>query len=386
MTITKTFLSASVNGKNILVGGTNYSVATTIHTAPAGTGSLDEVWLYATNTTTSSYVLNIGNSTELNNITSITSSGGGRTLVGRTIINNGTTIGAWCTQANYIFVIDGYVMRYTPDTPLPSSSPYTSYTTTWYNKVVSSGSNASASTLNAIDTFITTLAVNGLLNKIYRCNLFCGNDITASLVPLINTNGSAVDAQVKFIPSDYTASIGLLGDGSTKYINTGLDPNSVAGMTINNAHLSTYVQSASAVVANRAQIGCDWGVQSIYFAITAWFGTPTSSFFLCGQNAPSNWCQYGSDNVTIPGYYIGTRGAANFSVFYKDLNQIGTAAVQSKTQLPPYNVYVFAQNDANNPVYYCNNRLGGYTIGAGLTGVEVRILNTAMTTFQATRI
>jgi hypothetical protein len=57
-TYTKEFLSISPSGRpiNITATGTNTQ---TIHLTPASSGSLDEVWLYATNPTTSDVTFNL---------------------------------------------------------------------------------------------------------------------------------------------------------------------------------------------------------------------------------------------------------------------------------------------------------------------------------------
>lgn len=118
MTITKTFLSASINGRQILVTGTASGSATPIHTTPAGTSSIDEIWIYASNVTatTASYTINLnwGGTVSPGDVTNIILTGSiGRTLLtdGK-LLNNGLIVGAWCTTAN-TFVIDGYVNRLT---------------------------------------------------------------------------------------------------------------------------------------------------------------------------------------------------------------------------------------------------------------------------------
>mgnify|MGYP003127156730 CR=1 FL=1 len=59
-TITKQFLSASAStsGKGIKVAATS-SAGTTIHQAVSGTTNIDEVWLYASNTSDSAVILTI---------------------------------------------------------------------------------------------------------------------------------------------------------------------------------------------------------------------------------------------------------------------------------------------------------------------------------------
>lgn len=55
---TKVLLSGSTNGKAIKVAATA-TLGTTIHTAVSGTSSLDEIWLYAVNSSSSAVKLTI---------------------------------------------------------------------------------------------------------------------------------------------------------------------------------------------------------------------------------------------------------------------------------------------------------------------------------------
>jgi hypothetical protein len=57
-TFTKQLLSASTNGKAIKVAATS-TAGTTIHTAVSGTSSLDEVWLYAHNSSAATVKLTL---------------------------------------------------------------------------------------------------------------------------------------------------------------------------------------------------------------------------------------------------------------------------------------------------------------------------------------
>ena len=57
-TFTKALLSGSTNGKAILVTATA-TTGTTIHTAVAGTSALDEIWIYAVNTSATAVKLTL---------------------------------------------------------------------------------------------------------------------------------------------------------------------------------------------------------------------------------------------------------------------------------------------------------------------------------------
>jgi hypothetical protein len=59
-TFTKQILSGSTDGKAIKVAATSIASGTTIHTGSTTSTTLDEIWLYAQNTSTSSVKLTIG--------------------------------------------------------------------------------------------------------------------------------------------------------------------------------------------------------------------------------------------------------------------------------------------------------------------------------------
>lgn len=111
-TATKQALSGSTNGKQIVVAGTNAAGATTIHTAVTGTGSYDEIWLYAYNDNATSVNLVIlwgGTSEPANRIQLLIPAQSGRILVwDGGVLNNGLIVKAYAATASVIN-IDGFV-------------------------------------------------------------------------------------------------------------------------------------------------------------------------------------------------------------------------------------------------------------------------------------
>ena len=108
---TKVKLSGSTNGKQIKVAATA-STGTTIHTAVSGTSSLDEVWLWAVNSSTTAVKLTIewGETTAPDGNVELTIPGeSGYTLViPGLLINNSLVVTAFAGTANVI-LINGYI-------------------------------------------------------------------------------------------------------------------------------------------------------------------------------------------------------------------------------------------------------------------------------------
>lgn len=112
-TYTKRFLSESVNGKAILVAATS-TPGTLLHTAVSGTADMDELWIYANNTSANAVKLTIewGEATAPNGNIEVTvlQESGLVCITPGLIIQNGLTVRAFAATTNVI-TIHGYNHR-----------------------------------------------------------------------------------------------------------------------------------------------------------------------------------------------------------------------------------------------------------------------------------
>ena len=114
-TFTKKTLSASTDGKAIKVAATA-TAGTTIHTGSTTTTTLDEVWLYAVNTSASSVKLTIewGEATAPDGNIELTvlPEAGLVTVIPGLLLQNSLVVKAFAGTANVI-MIHGFVNRIT---------------------------------------------------------------------------------------------------------------------------------------------------------------------------------------------------------------------------------------------------------------------------------
>ena len=113
-TFTKTLLSGSTNGKAIKVVATA-TAGTTIHTAVSGSSSIDEIWLYAHNSSAGVVKLTLewGEATapDGNIEISLAAEGAGLVLVSPGILlQNSLVVKAFAGTANVV-TLTGYVNR-----------------------------------------------------------------------------------------------------------------------------------------------------------------------------------------------------------------------------------------------------------------------------------
>lgn len=248
--------------------------------------------------------------------------------------------------------------------------------TAWGAAVSAAGGTYTLATLVALSNFCTQAKASGYWTKINRINMFCGDQLAAALVPLKVGGGNATETNVNFVSGDYTEATGLSGDGTTKYLRTGLIPS--VSLATNDTHLSIY---------NRA------GVPASRGCIGAWTdATPTAALSLFAPLADGNMYsdQYNavagrlSAAVTAPyGHMLGTRTASNVHTIYENGSSSGSNATNAGS-LPAIECYVFANNQAGSPLAstISNGPLAGYSIGSGLTGADALAFATHMEAFQ----
>ena len=112
-TYSKHLLSGSINGKQIRIDATS-GTGTLIHTALPDTNGLDEVWIFATNTDTTSRKLTIqwGGTASPNDLIElvIPAESGYTLVIPGMLIQNSLEVRAFASTASAI-VINGYVNR-----------------------------------------------------------------------------------------------------------------------------------------------------------------------------------------------------------------------------------------------------------------------------------
>lgn len=112
-TFSKLLLSGSTNGRQIAVAATA-TPGTLIHTAVSGTSGMDEIWLYAVNSSSSAVKLTVewgGTSANTDHIELTIAAESGLVLISPgLILNNGLVVRAFAGTTNVIN-ISGYVNR-----------------------------------------------------------------------------------------------------------------------------------------------------------------------------------------------------------------------------------------------------------------------------------
>jgi hypothetical protein len=95
----------------------------------------------------------------------------------------------------------------------------------------------------AINTFVVGCKADGSWDSIITSCIMAGaRTVAGAIIPL---KGNA-PTNNNFVSGDYSRKIGLLGDGSTKYLATGYNNNDTTNFPQNDSHISCYISTSQA--------------------------------------------------------------------------------------------------------------------------------------------
>lgn len=252
---------------------------------------------------------------------------------------------------------------------------YNPETLDYRDRVLAAGGAITVASLDAVEKFVQDCKNALIWSKLLEIGPFAGSNLNAALVKLARPVGVASAlTNVNFVAGDYNergASGGLLGDGTTKYLNTGFN---IQTHLPDNCHLSFYLRDDAGGAGNIIPIG---GIDASH---QYWVGALTPS-------AQSNTRMGQAATATDPqqmtkAFYCASRTAANALRLYKNgaLTAVDNSAIaQGK---PNQNIFVMAYNNSGSASGHLPGRRSFYSIGEGLNAEETTALHQAVRTLQ----
>ena len=265
----------------------------------------------------------------------------------------------------------------------------------WIDRVYANGGTVSSSTAASVNQLCDSLDAASLRDRFYRLNLFCGSNLNAALVPLYRgpslggtQYGGATDTNNAFvgIGTDYAetgASGGLTGNGTSKYLDTGLTTGTIG---FSNGHLSVYHSQASGANQTRTWIGArDTNAASNAYLSNGLFST-SAVFGAFSGTSTANFNTGGSQTGAAAGHRLLSRTTVTaMNNYYNAVSQAssatditGSISGLSSTR----SLFVAAYNDQGTASQYMNGRIMAYSAGLGLSQLQAEAFYTAMQTFQ----
>jgi hypothetical protein len=265
----------------------------------------------------------------------------------------------------------------------------------WATRVTANGGTASSTTLAAVSAFCASIDSAGLRDRFYRLSLFCGDQLTAALVPLYRAEsstaairGNATDTNNgPFVEADYAATGangGLVGNGASKFLNTGLLANSIAAT---DAHLAFSLRTAqTAVNAGKCAIGTYATTGQVAYAVDISKATnnpEASAIFGVYTTGASFFGELTNTSPAAIGHIVASSitAAANQ---YRNGSAVGSTGTARANYTLAHPLYVFANNNGGTSAAanHTNARLGGYSIGLGMTQAQAQAYSNAVSAFN----
>jgi hypothetical protein len=259
----------------------------------------------------------------------------------------------------------------------------------WRTAVVANGGSVSGTTLSAVSKFCASISAAGIRDRFYRLNLFCGTGLEACLVPLYRgpslggtQYGNATDTNNgPFVSGDYVetgASGGLLGNGTSKYLNTGFNVDQLPGAA--NCHLAAYIRGTQNIASARTLVGVLFnGVTDRYRLFLQLSGSSAPNYGIQTELGKASSAGANNRTNTNGGLILASRTSTALLTLYDDAVSLGTNATSTAETTGASPFFVFARN---GPVEYYNGLMAGYSIGAGLSDAQTASYYTAIQAFQ----
>ena len=219
----------------------------------------------------------------------------------------------------------------------------------------------------AINAFVLGCKADGTWTSIVTSCIMAGaRTVAGAITPLV---GNA-PTNNNFVAGDYSRKLGLIGDDSTKYLNTGYNNNDTTNFPQNDSHISCYV-TASQTDASGTLVGT---TNSIGGQLSLHYNTTTN--IIC-RNRASTTSLFSLAPIGFQG-----QSRNNSSNFFRRFTSIaGTSdATVTATSVAPVNLLlgVFAVGIGTQ---FSNARMSFYSIGKSLS---IPNLDTRVTTLMNT--
>ena len=209
--------------------------------------------------------------------------------------------------------------------------------------------------VDAYDAFIRGCKSDGTWTAIKASCIMAGWDgLAGALTPLVGT----APTNNNFVAGDYDRETGLVGDGSTKYLDSNRNSNADPQ---NDKHHSVYVSAlaTAAGILNGAQIGGTAGQSGI--AVT----TGLDNSFRVNNAGANSYAQS-----------TGFLGVSRSAAGVVDIRRIGNSVTESRTSQTPITESIGLLGRTTNESH-TNARLAFYSIGESL---DLALLDARVTT------
>jgi hypothetical protein len=239
----------------------------------------------------------------------------------------------------------------------------------WRKRAIGFGSaHISTTTMKATDFLYKEMKKTGLLFKMKSVVGFCPCNLIAATTPIYYTHGNAPWTNTSFTDSDLNIH-GLKGDGTTKHLNTGLNPTTMY-TSDNSAGITLYATESTD--GEHRDFGCDTAgsYNPAMMAYVTYLGTAYWDAYNFNTGRVS------AANSVYTGYISFNRASASSQTIHRFNSRLSHSLLASGTGAPGTRpnlvLYCFAGNESGTTTLRSAKRFSFAAVHEGLTEDESR--------------
>jgi hypothetical protein len=221
----------------------------------------------------------------------------------------------------------------------------------------------------AVNQFVVGCKADGIWTPIKAgCILAGARTLAGALVPLVGT----APTNVNFVSGDYSRKTGLVGNGTSKYLNSNRANNSDPQ---NSRHISAYLSTGAAGGVTSVLIGAEGAATSGTSLIYNDDAASNGMTFLCASSISTTPASAGASTGTLAGFVGASRSASgSFTGRVGGANTTYTSTSQTPAA---QNLAIFARTPTS-PARFATCRMVLYTIGEALDLAKLDARATAL--------
>lgn len=249
---------------------------------------------------------------------------------------------------------------------------------TWARRVLANGGAFPAdNTISAVAAFWSALQAASISSKVISCITLCPDNLIAATTPLFpSAVGSDPWTNHSFVSGDLTVN-GLLGDGSSKYLDTGVNSSTVFPDD-NSAGVALYNMTASDALTG-LEIGYEDAAGNRLALSATYSGV---AYFDCWNTGGGGGRLQATDSL-FTGFTCGSRVSGSATALYHaNSGGFGLLAFNNSTTAigsrPNGNMAAMAFNANGVIAYHTSRRISFFAIHKGLSQSETQALFSAV--------
>jgi Big-like domain-containing protein/putative peptidoglycan binding protein len=241
-------------------------------------------------------------------------------------------------------------------TATTTSGSYDSATLAWVSAVDAAGGSVSGQQEGYVNTLISCYRSNGLFTNQDREWLLGAEDIQQAEIDIIHDDSWTSHGTVTFTPD-----VGITGNASNGYIDTGFVPSTAGGnYALNSANVDVYITNTT---PGAVYAWADLGAVYPYVGITA-ADSGDASFILNDTTGTS------TPNTDPQGLWQLSRTSSATLNAYKNGGSFISGASATSVGVPSQSIYLFAQNNGSGGSGFTDDTIAMAGIGGGLTSTQ----------------